>query len=609
MQNPKGKSTEALKSKLKNWIDTSEHFVDNYYAAKWDMCEKQYQGIISIPEGIPEWRSKLFVGLTFGIVNQDVQGSIKSLYAPSDFVAITPARSMIGVDTTLSASVMKKIMYAQERAAGMYREMYDVVMDSVIKSIGIMKVDWMFENKTKQYLDLADGTIQKITEVKKISTPRLTSIAPEDFIISPNAKNLDTAPYAGYRYSEFVTNMKDNAYYNRADEVSKELDLYDKNMDLSNVTVDVYEIWTPGHVYGITANGNIIKDHVTPYKHNMLPFAICVKYPQQRSIYGLSTVEMFSDIQDWTNVLVNETIDNMRLALQKMFLVSGASDIDTNTLRSRPGLILKVRDGGEIKEFPISPVNQDVYRNIQQMESFTNRILGNLDQVDSSSIGTATEAKLIYQRAQGRYEVFANYNRENFFRRIIKLWIELNQQFLVKEDIEGLIPEEDLKKLKYEPSKVDLTADFVFKITGDKGLDDKTMILDKIEILADKLPKLQNLPPNIDVAKLTDRLFMALDLGDDLIIPTETEKPAGKEGKTDKAPKGTNIQDSINAAAQAVKISPEQLITELATKTGTTPEQVLTDIQNAGSFNTYLQAVQQQLDEAGKQLDAETKNM
>jgi hypothetical protein len=163
--------------------------------------------------------------------------------------------------------------------------------------------------------------------------------------------------------------------------------------------------------------------------------------------------------------------------------------------------------------------------------------------------------------------------------------------------------------MHYEPNNVDLKADFMFKITGDKGLDDKTMILDKIEILFDKLPKLEQMPPTVNKEKLTERLFMALDLGDDLIIKQE-ELPTEDNGNGKPVEQGGgNIKQSIDTAAQSMGIAPEQMITQLAEKTGTTPEQVLTDIQNAGSFNTYLQTVEQQLSQAGEQLDAETKNM
>lgn len=584
-------STDALKAKLNSWIDKSRSFIENHYSAKWDLCDKLYQGILSVDDGVPEWRSKLFIGLTFGIANQDVRGSIKSLYAPNDFVHISPANGGETDKDIVSALAMEKVMIAQEKQMGLYRELYDCTMDCIVKSVGIVKVDWLFENVEKSYLDMDNGKIIEVKDVKKLSTPRIVSIAPEDFIIDEDCKDLKTAKYAGHRYTEYVSNMKDNVYYNRQDEVSDCLSCLE-----GEEVIDVYEIWEANHVYAITQTGHIVKDHVTPYKHNMIPYAVCVKYPRQRSIYGLSTVEMFADIQDWTNTLVNETIDNMRLSLQKMFLMSSASDLTPGQLRARPGLILKVRDMGEIKEFPVSPVNQDVYKNIQQMEQFTNRILGNLDNVDSTSVGTATEAKLIFQRAQGVYEVFANYNRDNFFKRIVKMWIELNQQFIKPDDIKGILTKKELKSFNIETSKVDFGAEFEFSVTGDKGLEDKTMLIDKINSFTDAMAKAAQLPPEIDRVKYVKRLIMLYGIGDDILAQNEEQTP-----NDDK------IMGQINEMAQSQGITAEQFIMQLAEQKGVDPTQIIDEARAAGDFKKYIAGADAAMKEAGAELDAETE--
>ena len=583
----KNLSTDELRAELQKRIEKSKAFLENNYTAKWDLCDKLYKGILAVGESVPEWRSKLFVNLTFGIVNSDTKGSIKALYAPNNFVSVIPAKDSSDEKAIMSAKVMEKVMLAQERAIGLYRELYDIVMDSVIKGIGVAYLGWQWKKEEKEYIDGVNGKIVPIKEEHKLLLPQIESVAPEDFIIDPDAKDLDTALYAGHRYTENVSCLKDNLYYNRQDEVSACLSTLE-----GQETIDVYLINEKKHIYAITATGHIIKDHMTTWKHNMLPYAVCVKYPLQRSIYGLSTVEMFADIQDWTNTLVNETIDNMRLALQKMFIMSSSSDL-TRQLRARPGLILKVRDMAEIKEFPISPVNQDVYRNLEQMEMFTNRILGNLDSLDASSVGTATEAKLVFQRAQGVYEVFANYNRDNFFKRIIKIWIELNQQFLKDKDaIKDMLSEKDIKKFKIEPANIDFNASFDFRVTGDKGLDDKVTRIEKIQSFNESLTQMGQLPPEIDRVKYIKKLVELYEIGDDILAET---------GET---PEDDKIMEQINAQAQSQGMTSEQYIIQLAQERGVDPASIIDEIRATGDFEKYLAGANTAVKEAGADLNA-----
>ena len=585
----KNLSTDELRAELLKRIERSKEFLENNYKAKWDLCDKLYKGILAVPEGVPDWRSKLFVNLTFGIVNADTKGSLKALYAPNNFVSVTPARDSGDEKAILSAKVMEKVMLAQERAIGLYRELYDVVMDCVIKGIGVVYMGWKWKTEEKEYIDGVGGKLIPIKDEHKLLLPQIESVAPEDFIIDPDAKDLETASYAGHRYTEQVNNLKENLYYNRQDEVSACIE------GLQGAeTINVYLINEKTHIYAVTETGHIIKDHITTWKHNMLPYAVCVKYPLQRSVYGLSTVEMFADIQDWTNTLVNETIDNMRLSMQKMFLMSSSSDLTPGQLRARPGLILKVRDTAEIKEFPISPVNQDVYRNLEQMEVFTNRIIGNLDNLDASAVGTATEAKLVYQRAQGVYEIFSNYNRDNFFKRIIKIWIELNQQFLKdKKMIKEMLSDKDIKELKFEPANVDFNASFDFKVTGDKGLDDKVTRIEKIQSFNEAMVGMEKLPPEIDRTKYIKRLVELYEIGDDILAEVEGETP-----NDDK------IMEQINAKAQEAGMTSEQYIIQLANERGVDPAVIIEEARATGDFEKYLAGATQAVAEAGADLNA-----
>lgn len=594
---------DKIKVRLAQIKSESDVFIQGTLKPIWDYNQNLYVGETEVDANLPAWKSTLFLNLTFGVVNSDISGSLSSLVTPNDFYTIYPYRASLKkglfgpkIDLKKSALVLEKIMKIQENSSRFYTELYYAVKDSSIKSVGIIKVDWVQKDKPKRYLDQKDGKIVEVTKEYKVKSPRFQNIAPEDFIIHPKAKNVDDSPYAGNYYLEYTSNIEDNPYYNVDEQVTEFMDTY-KDREIPE-QVRLAEIWdNKNQVHVITETGHVIKSHVTPYKHNLKPYAICVKNPLQRQWYGISTVDAYSDIQNLMNATTNDLVDGTRMSLFRSFLVGSGFESKT-PITMRPGAMYTVKNIEQFKEFGVSPPPPDIYRFFEQFDSFTNRIIGNLDQGDTTGINTATEARLVYSRAAGTFKEFSTFNRENFLRRILQLWIELNQQFLTVEDIQGLVPEDELNKIEFEPKNVDITAPFGFWVTGEKNLEDRQTQLDKIQVFGNLMGIMQAMPPQIDQDKLVARIVKSLDMGDDILKPIEAPPVDTKTTDPKAGPsvaKQEQIGKDLAVLAQKQGMAPDALMVQLAQKLGATPEDVLMKMVEVGSVNGFLQQVAQQL--------------
>jgi hypothetical protein len=260
-----------------------------------------------------------------------------------------------------------------------------------------------------------------------------------------------------------------------------------------------------------------------------------------------------------------------------------------------PGKQYTVRNVDQVKEFSVSPPPPDIYRLFEQFDSFTNRIIGNLDQSDTTGINTATEARLVYSRSAGTFQDYVNFNRENFLRRLIFLWIELNQQFLTVDDIRGLVPEDELDKIGFEDKKLDITAQYGFWVTGEKNLEDRQTQLDKIQIFGTLMQQIENMPPQIDRDKLVKRVVHSLDMGDDIIVPIEEQNGdinngvGNKKGKETSTATKEQIGKDLAVLAQNQGMSADQLLQTLSQKFGTTPDEIILGMESLGSVSGFLQ--------------------
>jgi len=580
-----------VKEILQKAQECTAHY-EQTYKNKWEFLDNVYRGIRKRGEYQDEWQSNLVMMHAFGIINQEQPMIMAGLYPQDDFFLLEPTMLERGdVNLQASAVAMQTIMERQSDEMHLYRSFYWAVLDSLVFSLGVLKLTWKYDSAEKEYVDFSDGEVKTLKEYKKISRPDLKSVSPHNFFWDSEATCKEDMRFAGEFAQVQVDEILHGKGYNGPDMAKFKAYVAEKELKGTDY-VNTIEYWTPKSVAVIVEEKFLVKDHATPYKHNHLPYHILVKFPDQRKPVGISTLETITDNIEYMNMLVNNHADNLKLMMNKMFTLESSSDIDIDEMRAAPGRVVRVRSAGEFKEIPMTPLPVNVEQELATQDSFINRTIGNLDYIQAEKPGpiTATESKIIDNRSVLKQKSYVVFNREEFLKPFLRDWIELNQQFLTAKDAVELLGEKKAQDLMLESAEVDLNTRLDIKVSGDPGMVDRAQALADMGEIVQVLQALTEVPPGVlDLRKVVGWILSKYaSVPQDVILgPDEVaaEQEAQEESGSDA------IADEISAAASELGVTPDVLITQLAERLKITPEEVSQGIYDAGSFNAYLQAV------------------
>lgn len=232
--------------------------------------------------------------------------------------------------------------------------------------------------------------------------------------------------------------------------------------------------------YQILANTVVICDQPIPFKHKELPAAIWNYYPVEGRIYGLGIPKIIAATQEEREAIRNLTLDRMKMAISKMFLVNDLFDIDEDEATTRPHGFIHVNSGGlplgdviqplEYGDIPASAIRIDDM--LTQDEQRVTGIDDHAQNVQTS--GTATEASILTEQAQKRINLINTLTGMMTIERIGKLKWSNIQFFYPAPRVERIVEddEEEAKEHKvYRNIAVDgMSFDIESNDTGGQQL-------------------------------------------------------------------------------------------------------------------------------------------
>ena len=354
--------------------------------------------------------------------------------------------------------------------------------------------------------------------------------------------------------------------------------------------VNCFVYYTCDSVTVITEGGIVIRKHHTIYKHNKLPFFALVKFPNQRTLLGLSTCEMVADSINYHDQLINNYADNLALNIHQSWVLKTSSTMEQKDFRMFPGKVFQVRNLDELTRTPLqAPITP--YNEIASIGATINQVLGNMDQVDEQSNKTATEVRVSAARANIKQQSYVTYNREEAVKPLLAMWFDLNQQFLTKEKVINLLGSKEAKGLKVENDKVDLGVSAKVIITGEAGLVDKTQQLENLSTFLQLMGAITQMPPEIDKGKIISFALANIDLPQDIYKEEEVVEEVPQEVPQEQVPQQNNeeaIMQEVTQAAAKYNMQPPQLIQSIAQKMNITTNQVIDGIEASGSLEAFL---------------------
>ena len=192
----------------------------------------------------------------------------------------------------------------------------------------------------------------------------------------------------------------------------------------------------------------LVYDGANPYwRHGKKPFIMSVFEPLPNEIYGLSAIQIISDLQEELNTHRNQRIDNVSLILNRMWMKKRGADVDESELVSRPNGIINVDSFDDLQEMMVNDVTGSAYQEEAIIKSDMENVIATPAVVRGSSGAnseTATEIVTKNTNAGIRYEVKILLYESLSLRRMAELMDLNNQQFLEENRLVKLFGEESV---------------------------------------------------------------------------------------------------------------------------------------------------------------------
>lgn len=297
-----------------------------------------------------------------------------------------------------------------------------------------------------------DVTCKRVAGEGKIT---IENVPPEEFLISRNARDIQTAKFVGHRVQRTISELKSMGYKN-VDKISGEdqsqavnieritrLNWNDENAYLSDEITSGDEsqrrVWVTESYVRCDFDGDGISElrKVTVAGNEMLdneevdftPFVSITPVPLPHTFFGLSVADLAMESQRTKTSILRSQLDNMYLSVNgRYFAVTGQVNLD-DLLTSRPGGVVRMNapgmagrlDQGNGNLGEAQAIMEYMQQDLENKTGWTRYSQGN----DAKGLNqTATGINVITNKADMRVDLIARQFAEGYtelFKFILKL--------------------------------------------------------------------------------------------------------------------------------------------------------------------------------------------
>lgn len=480
---------------LESNIKTSVGYYDSELSKERKRVTEYYNA--TLPRPAHDGNSKF--------VSQDVYDSVEALKASlletfasgNNIVKFAPQNA----DDVETAEVCSKYTdYVMFRQNDAFKVMNSAIHDGLTSRVGVAKVFWdereeiveeEFKDLNQDELDmlLAQDNVElgdsETNEVGLISGTILTSrdtsqvsiesIAPEEFLIEPQAKSLDEVNFVAHRTRKTLTELREMGY-------SEEL-LSEIGSDHEDVEVEtdpevlarfesigasrgsdskgyqdqvrdimVYECYVMldkegtgvAYLYKVCKAGNVILECT---EVDRKPFIVFTPLPIPHAFYGSNFASKVIATQNARTILTRSILDHAVITNNPRYMVvKGGLTNPRELIDNRVGGLVNVSRPDAISPMPQAPLNPFIFQTLQMLDEDKEDTTGvsKLSQgLNKDAISKQNSAAMVEQLAtmsQQRQKIiarnFANQFLKPLFHEVYRLVVE-NEQYEKVVDIAG----------------------------------------------------------------------------------------------------------------------------------------------------------------------------
>ncbi len=298
----------------------------------------------------------------------------------------------------------------------------------------------------------------KLRRTSKLGAVKIVAIPPEEFIVSPGARDRTDARLMGHRKRTTRTKLKEEGYdpkivddipitddtylnweaLSRRKDEDRPMDAYNDTLDKTSEWIWVTECYIPVDYDGdgkaelrkVTVAGpgdtSVLLDN-EPAEEAPFYFLCPIRTPHK--LIGRSLADLVMDIQLIKSTLQRQLLDNMYLVnAPQTVIIEGQVNLD-DLLTRRPGGVVRAKSQGAVEPLVTQPMLAPALQAIEYVDSVRETRTGvtryNQGLEADSLNHTATGVNRIFSAAQERIEmiarIFAETGVKDLFRGILRL--------------------------------------------------------------------------------------------------------------------------------------------------------------------------------------------
>ena len=422
-------------------------------------------------------------------VSMDVYDAVESMKAAlletfSTGYKTVRFAAQTGEDVRIAEIATAYCDYVANRQNNLFEVMQSVIHDGLVARAGIAKVYWderedsylepiqdlteeefdvlvaqdnvEIEEVEQDELGLYSGDLRVFTDASQVA---IEAIAPEQFIIEPQAKSLDDVMFCGHRTTMTISELREAGYDEkliakigdhedvemetdpevlaRHEEIGSDRGFNAKGYQDQVRSVTVYELYVDidldasgiAETYKVIKAGNVVlhKEKCT-YK----PFVAFVPLPIPHSFFGSNFGSKVMPIQTARTVLTRSILDHAMITNNPRYtVVKGGLTNPRELIDNRVGGIVNVSRPDAINPMPQAPLNPFIFQTIQMLDEDKEDTTGvsRLSQgLNKDAISKQNSAAMVEQLAtmsQQRQKIIARNFANNFLRPLYQMIYQL----------------------------------------------------------------------------------------------------------------------------------------------------------------------------------------
>lgn len=486
---------------VENNIKTSVGYYDSEISKERKKVTEYYNA--TLPRPAHDGNSKF--------VSQDVYDSVEALKAAlletfasgNNIVKFAPQNA----DDVETAEVCSKYTdYVMFRQNDTFEVMNSAIHDGLTARVGVAKVFWdekdevieeEFTDVNQDELDmllaqddveLGDSTTNEVGLIsgtvlmtRDASQVTIQSLAPEEFIIEPQARSLEEVNFVAHRTRKTLTELREMGY---SEELLKDIGSDHEDVELETDPeilarfesigasrgtdskgyqdqvrdIMVYECYMMldkegtgiAYLYKVCKAGNVILECV---EVDRKPFIVFTPLPIPHAFYGSNFASKVIATQNARTILTRSILDHAVITNNPRYMVvKGGLTNPRELIDNRVGGLVNVSRPDAISPMPQAPLNPFIFQTLQMLDEDKEDTTGvsKLSQgLNKDAISKQNSAAMVEQLAtmsQQRQKIiarnFANQFLKPLFHEVYRLVVE-NEQYEKVVDIAGNFVEID----------------------------------------------------------------------------------------------------------------------------------------------------------------------